>query len=72
MTRTVEFAVGRLPLRHQLEELRHQAKQLQAEEIARLFRRFLADINRITKDGLDPRVYADKVNPPRRYSSAYF
>jgi hypothetical protein len=71
MTRTVEFAAGRLQ-RQQLEELRHQAKQLQAEEMARLFRRFTANINRLTKDGLDPRVYADKVNPPRRYSSAYF
>lgn len=72
MTQTLKFADGRLPHGEQFEGLRRQAKQLQAEEMARLFHRFMAKINRLTREGLDPRVYADKVNPPRRYSSAYF
>jgi hypothetical protein len=72
MTRTLEFAAERLPQGEQLDALRRRAKQLQAEELARLFHSFVSRINRLTKEGLDPRVYADKVNPPRRYSSAYF
>jgi hypothetical protein len=72
MSARLEFAAARPPRGAELEGLRQHAKQLQAAEMARLFRRLLAGLGRLTRDGLDPRVYADKVNPPRRYSSAYF
>lgn len=56
----------------EFDRLNDQAKDLRATELARVVRTMAARLTRFTRDGIDPRLYADKVNPPRRYSSAYF
>lgn len=52
--------------------LHGRAKDLRAAEFVRLCRRLAAWVSRQTHDGIDPQLYAEKTNPSRRYSSAYF
>lgn len=68
---TVPCAASR-PGDNEIDRLRDQAKNLRTSEVVRLFRALFARLNRCTQDGGDPRIYADRVGPARRYSSAYF
>ncbi len=67
---TVHCAASR-PGDNDIDRLRDQAKKLRAVEFIHLFRTLAARLGRYTREGIDPRIFADRVAPNRPYSSAY-